>query len=90
MSSTAIILFGALRVKIIVAGFRLVIKLNSVLILTFKYTEIFFLFKFSQPFRVVHEPADMLPFQTDKCTRGYQKVLSLRHFPHSDSTMLHT
>ena len=24
------------------------------------------------------------------CTRGYQKVLSLRHFPHSDSTMLHT
>ena len=23
-------------------------------------------------------------------TRGYQKVLSLRHFPHSDSTMLHT
>ena len=25
-----------------------------------------------------------------KLTRGYQKVLSLRHFPHSDSTMLHT
>ena len=25
-----------------------------------------------------------------KSTRGYQKVLSLRHFPHSDSTMLHT
>ena len=26
----------------------------------------------------------------DSFTRGYQKVLSLRHFPHSDSTMLHT
>ena len=26
----------------------------------------------------------------DFVTRGYQKVLSLRHFPHSDSTMLHT
>ena len=29
-------------------------------------------------------------FVDEESTRGYQKVLSLRHFPHSDSTMLHT
>ena len=28
--------------------------------------------------------------EANSYTRGYQKVLSLRHFPHSDSTMLHT
>ena len=45
--------------------------------------------KFSLKMRYFFNQLIDIP-QTCIDTRGYQKVLSLRHFPHSDSTMLHT